>query len=111
VTETIGIGIVGAGYMGKLHSVAMQAVASVFQTKLKPVCEMICTTTPEGAVKASQALGFKRATADWRELVNDPKVQPKLLLPPVNLCCVKNQWAHRWQKVAAWLNLQLLQMY
>ena len=80
--ETIGIGIVGAGYMGKLHSVAMQAVASVFQTRLKPVCEMICTTTPEGASKAANAFGFNRATADWQALVNDPKVQAIIIASP-----------------------------
>jgi hypothetical protein len=43
--RTIGIGVVGAGYMGKAHSVAMSAVGAVFDTPLRPVLEMICTTT------------------------------------------------------------------
>ena len=51
----IGIGIVGGGYMGKAHAVAMSAVAAVFDTALRPSLEMICTTTPEGAAdKARQ---------------------------------------------------------
>ncbi len=42
----IGIGIVGGGYMGKAHSVAMAAVGAVFDTALRPRLEMICATTP-----------------------------------------------------------------
>lgn len=38
----IGIGILGGGYMGKAHSVAMAAVGAVFNTKLRPRLEMIC---------------------------------------------------------------------
>ena len=43
----IGIGIVGGGYMGKAHAVAMAAVGAVFDTALRPRLEMICATTPE----------------------------------------------------------------
>ena len=32
----IGIGIIGGGYMGKAHAVAMQAVGAVFDTALRP---------------------------------------------------------------------------
>ncbi|MCH1533095.1 MAG: gfo/Idh/MocA family oxidoreductase, partial [Planktomarina temperata] len=32
----IGIGVIGGGYMGKAHSVAFAAVASVFDTALRP---------------------------------------------------------------------------
>ena len=32
----LGIGIVGGGYMGKAHAVAMSAVGAVFNTKLRP---------------------------------------------------------------------------
>ena len=71
----IGIGIVGGGYMGKAHAVAMSAVAAVFDTALRPRLEVICTTTPEGAAEKARQFGFARATADWRQLVADPKVE------------------------------------
>ena len=32
----IGIGIVGGGYMGKAHAVAMSSVGAVFNTTLRP---------------------------------------------------------------------------
>ncbi|MCP4316970.1 MAG: Gfo/Idh/MocA family oxidoreductase [Hyphomicrobiales bacterium] len=71
----IGIGIIGGGYMGKVHSVAMNSVGAAFETNLRPRCEMICTTTSEGAAEKARLFGFKRSTDDWRELVSDPKVE------------------------------------
>lgn len=78
----IGIGIVGGGYMGKAHAVAMAAVASVFDTALRPSLEMICTTTPEGAADKARQFGFVRSTTDWRVLVTDPKVDAVVIASP-----------------------------
>ncbi len=78
----IGIGIVGTGYMGKLHSVAMHSVATVFDTPLRPVCEMLCATTEAGAAAKAHSYGFKRSTADWRVLVNDEKVEAIVIASP-----------------------------
>jgi predicted dehydrogenase len=78
----IGIGIVGGGYMGKAHAVAMSAVAAVFDTALRPSLEMICTTTPQGAAEKARQFGFARATADWRVLVADPKVEAVVIASP-----------------------------
>ena len=78
----IGIGIIGTGYMGKLHSVAMQAVGAVFNTPLRPVCEMLCATTEQGAAEKARKFGFKRSTARWQELVADPAVQAIVIASP-----------------------------
>lgn len=78
----IGIGIVGGGYMGKAHSVAMASVGAVFDTELRPRLEMICATTPERAETYRAAYGFSRATADWRALVADPLVEAVVIASP-----------------------------
>ena len=78
----IGIGIVGGGYMGKAHAVAMSAVAAVFDTKLRPRLEMICTTTAEGAGDKARQFGFERSTADWRALVSDAQVDAVIIASP-----------------------------
>jgi predicted dehydrogenase len=78
----IGIGIVGGGYMGKAHSVAMAAVGAVFDTALRPSLEMICTTTDAGAADKARQFGFKRSTSDWRVLVDDPAVQAIVIASP-----------------------------
>lgn len=78
----IGIGIIGGGYMGKAHSVAMAAVGAVFNTGLRPRLEMICATTDETAETYRAAYGFARATADWRVLVADPRIEAVIIASP-----------------------------
>lgn len=76
------IGLIGAGYMGKRHAVAMQSVGAVFDTPLRPVCEMIATSNPDSAARAGAALGFNRHTHDWRQLVDDPGVDAVIIASP-----------------------------
>jgi predicted dehydrogenase len=80
--RAIGIGIVGGGYMGKAHSVAMAAVGAVFNTVLRPKLEMICASTPDSAEGYRQAYGFARATGDWRTLVADNRVDAVIIASP-----------------------------
>ena len=58
------------------------AVGAVFNTRLRPVLEMICTSTEEGAKRRAQEFGFNRSTGDWRVLVNDPKVEAVVIASP-----------------------------
>ena len=82
---SIGIGIVGGGYMGKAHSVAMAAVGAVFGTTLRPRLEVICARSEESAERYRASFGFARGTADWRDLVNDPKVEAIIIATPQEL--------------------------
>lgn len=78
----IGIGLIGGGYMGKLHAVALNAAGAVFNTKLRPRLEMICTTSEDGAEAKARQFGFARSTSDWRKLVEDPKVEAVVIASP-----------------------------
>jgi len=78
----IGIGLVGGGYMGKAHAVALSAVGALFETTLRPRLEVIAATTPTSAARYAAAYGFARATDDWRDLVADPKVQAVVIASP-----------------------------
>jgi len=78
----IGIGILGGGYMGKAHAVAMSAVGAVFDTALRPRLEMVCASSPESAERYRKAYGFARATADWKALVDDPRVGAIIIATP-----------------------------
>ncbi|MEM6373101.1 MAG: Gfo/Idh/MocA family oxidoreductase [Pseudomonadota bacterium] len=80
--RSIGIGIVGGGYMGKAHAVAFGAVGAVFDTALRPRLEMVCASTPASAERYRSAFGFARATDNWRVLVNDPKVEAVVIASP-----------------------------
>jgi predicted dehydrogenase len=78
----IGIGIIGGGYMGKAHSVAMAAVGAVFETTLRPRLEMIAASSLESAEGYRTAFGFNRAAPDWQALVDDPRVDAVVIASP-----------------------------
>ena len=78
----IGIGILGGGYMGKAHSVAMAAVGAVFDTALRPRLEMICASSAASAERYRAAYGFACGTDDWRVLVDDPAVEAIVIATP-----------------------------
>ncbi|WP_179380727.1 Gfo/Idh/MocA family protein [Jannaschia marina] len=78
----IGIGIVGGGYMGKAHAVAMSAVGAVFETALRPRLAMVCATLEASAERYRAAYGFAASTTDWRALVDAPEVEAVVIASP-----------------------------
>ena len=71
---TIGIGLVGTGFMGKCHALAFAAAPRVFGDVAAPRLAVLCDTPAERAEAMAAQFGFARACADWRELVADPAV-------------------------------------
>lgn len=78
----IGIGIVGGGYMGKAHAVAMLGVASIFESRLRPRLEVIAASSQASAEKYKQNFGFRRAAVDWRDLIADPTIEAVVIASP-----------------------------
>jgi predicted dehydrogenase len=72
--DHIGVGLIGAGYMGKCHALAWNAVASVFGDVRRPRLVALCDVTEERARKFAEQFGFAKATADWRTLLADPEI-------------------------------------
>lgn len=76
------VGMIGAGYMGKAHSIALHSVRSIFQTELAPVCELLATSNAESAALAADALGWRRSSGDWRSVVLDPQIDAVIIATP-----------------------------
>jgi predicted dehydrogenase len=68
------VGLIGSGYIGRAHSIALQEVGAVFPDVATPVCEILADRDAAQAAKSAAAMGFARSTGDWRELVADPAV-------------------------------------
>jgi predicted dehydrogenase len=91
----IGIGLIGGGYMGKAHAVAMASVGPVFDTALRPRLEMVAAASVVSAERYRAAYGFARGTGDWRDVVADPRVDAIVIASP--------QYTHRSIAEAAFL--------
>lgn len=68
------VGLIGSGYIGRAHSIALQEVGAVFPDVATPVCELLADRDAATAQKSATAMGFRRSTGDWRELVADPAI-------------------------------------
>ena len=82
--KPIGIGVIGTGFMGKAHSIAYSASASVFGIGLRPNLEIVCDLSPERANQRATDLGFSRHTDKWEDVVNDPRVDLISVCTPNN---------------------------
>lgn len=72
-TGSVGIGLIGGGFIGKVHALAYRAVAAVFSLDRAPRLEILADID-EATGAAARQLGFRRWTDDWRTLVTDPAV-------------------------------------
>ena len=69
------LGLIGSGFMGKAHVFGFATAARVFDLPVSFEMDILADATPAQAEAARRALGFARATGDWRALVADPGVQ------------------------------------
>tara|TARA_R110000868_G_scaffold243100_3_gene499003 strand:+ start:76861 stop:77988 length:1128 start_codon:yes stop_codon:yes gene_type:complete len=71
---SIGIGLIGTGFMGKAHALAFGAVRAVMGDVPDIRLEILCDTPTDKASDMASQFGFARATDDWKTLISDPKV-------------------------------------
>jgi predicted dehydrogenase len=69
------IGIVGAGWMGKVHAMSYRTARSAFgPDPAEPVLASIADLNLEMAERAARDCGVSRAVADWREIIDDKSI-------------------------------------
>lgn len=82
---SLGIGLIGTGFMGKCHALAYGAVKAVFGDVPTPRLELLCDTPADKAASMAAQFGFARSTDDWRALINDPAVDIVCITTPNKL--------------------------
>lgn len=83
--RAIGIGLIGAGYIGHTIALAYRAVAAVFPHGPRPRLVALADVTTESARQSAARYGFARATDDWRTLVADKDVEIVAIATPNHL--------------------------
>ncbi len=68
--RTIGIGIIGWGFMGKTHTHALRSIPLFYPNiDFQPKLVGVCSRTVSKAEEAKELFGFEFATGDYRELL------------------------------------------
>ncbi|MEN9736193.1 MAG: hypothetical protein RL129_903 [Actinomycetota bacterium] len=73
--KKLNVGLIGAGFMGKAHSLAYTAMPMFFwPAPAIPVRKSIVDVNDAVAAEAAQRFGFEKSSADWRSVVEDPEI-------------------------------------
>lgn len=72
--DSIGVGLIGTGFMGKAHALAYRSVRAVMGD-VPGVRLVALAETPRAKAEAMAGqFGFERATDQWRDLLDDPAI-------------------------------------
>ena len=84
-TRTLTVGLIGAGFMGKAHSLAYAAMPMFFwPAPAIPVRKIIADVSDGVADDAAARYGFQSSTSDWRTIVDDPSIDIVDIATPNN---------------------------
>lgn len=72
---TIGVGMVGYAFMGRVHSQAWRNVGAFFDLPLAPRMAVLAGRSKERTAAAAAQLGWADVETDWRELIRRDDVQ------------------------------------
>jgi predicted dehydrogenase len=83
MARTLGVAVVGFGWMGRVHTQAYARVPHHFpQLPLRPRLVAVAEEVPGRAEEAAAQFGFASTTRDWRDLATDPRVEAVSVTAP-----------------------------
>ena len=81
--RTIGIGVIGMGWMGEAHSRSYRLVGDRFHDRGIDAQLVVCADADPGrAGPPASDSGFERATTDWQAVIADPAVEAISITAP-----------------------------
>ena len=84
-TPSLNVGLIGAGFMGKAHSLAYAAMPMFFwPAPAIPVRKVIADLSDDLAAEAAARYGFQTSTSDWHSIIDDPSIDIVDIATPNN---------------------------
>ena len=76
MTQTIGIGVIGMGWMGLVHSRAYRVIEDRFSDSgMRPRLVACADDVESRAEQGKRRMGFEQATTAWQQVIQNPDVQ------------------------------------
>ncbi len=82
MAKTLGIGLIGTGFMGKAHAIAYRTALSAFPDVPTPRLVAVADMNADAAAKAAHQYGFETSTGDWKALIANPAIQVVSITTP-----------------------------
>ena len=74
MTKPLNVGLIGYGFMGRTHSNAYRKAPHFFDLPYKPVLKAVCGLEEDQAKAFAQRWGYESYTTNWKEVVEDEKI-------------------------------------
>lgn len=93
-SSAIRVGLIGSGFMGRSHAIAMRTAQAVFGLERPLVPTMLADVDEATAARAGAALGIERTTGDWRAMIENADIDlvdittPNLLHEPMAMAAI-----------------------
>lgn len=73
--KQLNVALIGAGFMGKAHSLAYVAMPMFFHpAPAYPIRKTIVDVNESVAAEAAIRFGFEKSSGDWRTVIDDPEI-------------------------------------
>ncbi|MDB5982137.1 MAG: oxidoreductase [Pseudomonas sp.] len=82
---TLGIGLIGTGFMGRAHAMAFRNVSTAFRLPVQLRLAALADADVKRAEQCADDWGFERVHGDWQPLINDPDVHVVAITTPNHL--------------------------
>ncbi|MGW1749051.1 Gfo/Idh/MocA family protein [Streptomyces sp. NPDC002092] len=83
MVDSLGVAVVGFGWMGRVHTQAYARVLHHYpQLGLRPQLITVAEEVPGRAEEAAAQFGFASTTRNWRDVVEDPRIQAVSITAP-----------------------------
>src|SRR3954470_22620800 len=82
--DTLNVGLIGYGFMGRTHSNAYRKVSNFFDVKMKPVLKAVCGRDEKAAKAFAGKWGYESVETDWRKVIERKDIDAIDICTPNN---------------------------
>jgi len=83
--KNLNFGLIGTGFMGHAHAIALRSVGTVFDDIASPTLRCLVDADAANAASLAKAWGFEQSSDDWQSVCIDPEIDVVDICTPNHL--------------------------